>query len=323
MDIGGQVLDDINNFGDVTILAPSNEAWNNSAINNIIRDVPKMREILNMHIIKDRLNVDKIKEKNQNLIAQVPTVNNRTFLYFNINGEGSDEVITVEGGGVNATILEANVASTNGYVHIIDKVLGVPYTTVLGKLESDPMLSDSYKLGQFSTFNEQLNNTQRRYTYFVTRDKGWQKIGLDFPSVHKKLFMKDFAYHSRSILERHLVIADRAYSMKDMVAMTKESESIVLPTFRDSLKIKVEEEAGHLHDEFASHDWTGYVIIWNYKKINVYRPDVECTNGIIHVIDYPMLEEKDIVVRGGSYQIKSNFCILFANLFIIAIAKLF
>ncbi|KAM7361174.1 fasciclin 1 Fas1 domain-containing isoform 1-T6 [Cochliomyia hominivorax] len=323
MDIGGQVLDDINNFGDVTILAPSNEAWNSSRINNIIRDGPKMREILNMHIIKERLNVEKIKEKNQNLIAQVPTVNNRTFLYFNVNGEGSDEIITVEGGGVNATILESDVASTNGYVHIIDKVLGVPYTTVLGKLESDPMLSDSYKLGQFSTFNEQLNNTQRRFTYFVTRDKGWQKTSLDFPSVHKKLFMKDFAYHSRSILERHLVIADRAYTMKDLVAMTKESGSIVLPTFRDSLKIKVEEEAGHLHDEFTSHEWTGYFIIWNYKKVNVYRPDVECTNGVIHVIDYPMLEEKDIVVSGGTYQIKTNVCILFANLFMIAIANIF
>lgn len=69
--------------------------------------------------------------------------------------------------------------------------------------------------------------------------------------------------------------------------------------------------------------FSGYVIIWNYKKIHVYRPDVECTNGIIHVIDFPMLEEKDIVVSGGSYQIKTNFCIMFANLFIIAKAILF
>lgn len=81
----------------------------------------------------------------------MPTVNNRTFLYFNINGEGTDAKITVEGGGVNATIIESDVASTNGYVHIIDKVLGVPYTTVLGKLESDPMLR--YKLSiQFYIF---------------------------------------------------------------------------------------------------------------------------------------------------------------------------
>lgn len=28
-----------------------------------------MREILNMHIIKDRLSVEKIKQKNQNLVS--------------------------------------------------------------------------------------------------------------------------------------------------------------------------------------------------------------------------------------------------------------
>uniref|UniRef100_A0A1I8PTQ0 FAS1 domain-containing protein n=1 Tax=Stomoxys calcitrans TaxID=35570 RepID=A0A1I8PTQ0_STOCA len=298
MSNGGYVLNDIKNYTKVTILAPSNEAWENPALANIRNNTERMREILNMHIIRDPLNIENIKQKNQNMIAQVPTLSNHTFLYFNINGEGDDEVITVEGGGVNATIVQADVANTNGFVHIIDKVLGVPSTTVLGKLESDPMLSDTYRMGQFSSFNEQLNNTQRHFTYFVPRDKGWQKTELDHPSVHKKLFMRDFSYHSRAILERHLVIADQVYTMKDLVAMSRESDSIVLPTFRDSLKIRVEEEAGHLHDEFASHEWNGYVIIWNHKKINVYRPDVECVNGIIHVIDYPMLEEKDVVASG-------------------------
>ncbi|XP_073819022.1 fasciclin 1 Fas1 domain-containing isoform X9 [Musca autumnalis] len=307
---GGYVLNDIKNYSKVTILAPSNEAWENPAIEHIRNNTERMREILNMHIIRDPLNIENIKEKNQNMIAQVPTLSNHTFLYFNINGEGENEVITVEGGGVNATIVQADVANTNGFVHIIDKVLGIPSTTVLGKMESDPMLSDTYRMGQFSSFNEQLNNTNRHFTYFVPRDKGWQKIELDHPSVHKKLFMRDFAYHSRAVLERHLVIADQVYTMKDLVAMTKQNNSIRLPTFRDSLKLRVEEEAGR------------YVIIWNHKKINVYRPDVECINGIIHVIDYPMLEEKDIVASGGSYKIMTNFSILFANLFIIAIAKI-
>ncbi|KQS38914.1 fasciclin-1 isoform X7 [Drosophila erecta] len=309
MDNGGAVLDDINSLTEVTILAPSNEAWNSSNINNVLRDRNKMRQILNMHIIKDRLNVDKIRQKNANLIAQVPTVNNNTFLYFNVRGEGSDTVITVEGGGVNATVIQADVAQTNGYVHIIDHVLGVPYTTVLGKLESDPMMSDTYKMGKFSHFNDQLNNTQRRFTYFVPRDKGWQKTELDYPSAHKKLFMADFSYHSKSILERHLAISDKEYTMKDLVKFSQESGSVILPTFRDSLSIRVEEEAGR------------YVIIWNYKKINVYRPDVECTNGIIHVIDYPLLEEKDVVVAGGSYLPESSICIILANLIMITVAK--
>nr|XP_017026739.1 fasciclin-1 isoform X2 [Drosophila kikkawai] len=309
MDNGGAVLDDINNLSEVTILAPSNEAWNSSNINNILRDRNKMRQILNMHIIKDRLNVEKIRQKNANLIAQVPTVNNNTFLYFNVRGEGSDAVITVEGGGVNATVIQADVAQTNGFVHIIDHVLGVPYTTLLGKLESDPMMSDTYKMGQFSHFNDQLNNTQRRFTYFVPRDKGWQKTELDYPSAHKKLFMQDFAYHSKSILERHLAISDTPFTMKDLVKISQESGSVILPTFRDSLNIRVEEEAGR------------YVIIWNYKKINVYRPDVECTNGIIHVIDYPLLEEKDVVVAGGSYLPESSICIILGNLIMITVAK--
>ncbi|XP_064549352.1 fasciclin-1 isoform X7 [Drosophila montana] len=309
MDAGGAVLEGINNLSEVTILAPSNEAWNVSSIDNIIRDRKKMTDILNMHIIKDRLNVEKIRQKNANMIAQVPTVNNRTFLYFNINGDDSDAVITVEGGGVNATVLQADVAQTNGYVHIIDRVLGVPHTTVLGKLETDPMMSDTYKMGEFSHFNDQLNNTQRRYTFFVPRDKGWQKTELDYPSAHKKLFMRDFAYHSKYILERHLVLADHVFTMKDLAQMSLTTDNVVLPTLRDSLKIKVEEEAGR------------YVIVWNYKKINVYRPDVECTNGIIHVIDYPLLEEKDIVVSGGSYLPESSICIMLANLIMITIAK--
>lgn len=310
MDNGGEVLTDISNLGEITILAPSNDAWEAKDVQNIIRNREKLRDILNMHIIKDKLNVERIRQKNKNIIAQVPTVNNRTFLYFNIKEENGEEIITVEGGGVNATVLQADVAQTNGYVHIIDKVLGVPYTTVLEKLETDPMMSDTFKLGQFSAFNNQLNNTQRRFTYFVPRDKAWQKTKLDYPSTHKKLFMEDFSYHSRSILERHLVIADNVYTMNDLVAMTAASgDSILLPTYRDSLKVKVEEEAGR------------YIITWNFKKINVYRPDVECTNGIIHVIDYPMLEERDVVVNGGSYPLGTNLCILFSNIFMIAIAK--
>ncbi|EDX12653.1 GD19117 [Drosophila simulans] len=38
MDNGGAVLDDINSLTEVTILAPSNEAWNSSNINNVLRD---------------------------------------------------------------------------------------------------------------------------------------------------------------------------------------------------------------------------------------------------------------------------------------------
>lgn len=46
-------------------------------------------------------------------------------------------------------------------------------------------------------------------------------------------------YQARNVLERHLVIADRAFSMADLKA---KNETIILPTQRDSLKIRVKEE---------------------------------------------------------------------------------
>lgn len=73
-------------------------------------------------------------------LFQVSTVAERKKLYFNVIKIGNNITLTVEGGGVNATVVEPNIAATNGFVHIIDRVLGVPYTSVKEKLQSDPML---------------------------------------------------------------------------------------------------------------------------------------------------------------------------------------
>ena len=74
-------------------------------------------------------------------IFQVKTAAAWKDLYFNvITGYNDSTIVTVEGGGVNATVITPNIAATNGFIHIIDRVLGVPYTTVLDKLRTDPML---------------------------------------------------------------------------------------------------------------------------------------------------------------------------------------
>lgn len=61
--------------------------------------------------------------------------------------------MTVEGAGVNATLIQADIAQMNGYVHIIDRVLGVPFATVYDKIRTDPMLkwvNISYKIFEFN-----------------------------------------------------------------------------------------------------------------------------------------------------------------------------
>lgn len=45
--------------------------------------------------------------------------------------------------------------------------------------------------------------------------------------------------------------------------------------------------------------FVAFMIHWKGERIQVFRPNVECTNGIIHVIDYPFLKEDDIVVSSA------------------------
>ncbi|XP_059609328.1 fasciclin-1-like isoform X2 [Phlebotomus argentipes] len=285
MKVGSDFMQSINGMKNVTLFAPSNEAWATSNLDNLIKDTNRMRDILNLHIVKDSLTIDKIKKNNVNSISQVATNADKKFLYFNvIADQDNNETVTVEGGGVNATLIQADIAATNGYVHIIDRVLGIPYTTVYQKLKSDPMLNQTYHLGMLPRFNDQLDNPKRKYTFFVPRDKAWRNLDRTWPSTYKKLFMPAFSYHASSILERHAILADKAYTMADLKAMANDSV-VVLPAMRGILKLKIREEDRR------------YSIQFNNRWINVFRPDVECTNGVIHVIDFPLLEESDVKIN--------------------------
>lgn len=71
----------------------------------------------------------------------MPTAVDGRNLYFNVvSDRNGNQTVTVEGAGVNATIVQADIVQMNGYVHIIDRVLGVPYATVYNKIRTDPML---------------------------------------------------------------------------------------------------------------------------------------------------------------------------------------
>lgn len=300
-DFGGEIMSTISHLRDVTLFAPSNAALEEPGVQKILQNKERVKEILNLHYVKERLPLDKIKNKS---VSQVATAADRKKLYFNVAQEPSgNQIVTVEGGGVNATVVTANIAATNGLIHIIDRVLGVPYTNVLEKLRTDPMLNSTYFLGQRIGFNSQLNETRTRFTYFAPRDYAWSVSAISYPSTTKKIFMPEYSYHARQILERHLVIADEAYTMAKLREM-KHNETFVLPAARDSLKLRVR-EAGE-----------SYQIEWEGTWIRVFRPDVECTNGIIHVIDAVLLKDSDIRVTGTA-----SITSLASHLIMILVAK--
>lgn len=68
MDSGDVFMNTINNLKDVTLFAPSNKAWMDANLANVIRDKERMSEILNLHIVRDRLTTDRIRQSNANSV---------------------------------------------------------------------------------------------------------------------------------------------------------------------------------------------------------------------------------------------------------------
>ncbi|XP_047984150.1 fasciclin-1 isoform X4 [Leguminivora glycinivorella] len=306
LDLGNnnQFLNELNTAKDMTLFAPSNEAWNEPSVQNIVRNHQKLKEILNLHLVRERLAMDTIIHNNMNQIYQAPTAMHRKYLYFNVITHNNNQTLTVEGGGVNATVTLPNIAATNGFVHIIDRVLGVPYTTIFEKLKTDPMLNITYNLGKREMFNTQLNDMEHRYTYFVPRDHAWLKFQVRHPSAFKALFKMDFGYYTKQILERHVIRASRSYTISDLKLHANETHPFVMPTSRDPLRLRVKESDKN------------YYVEWNGHWIHVFRPDVECTNGIIHVIDEPFLLESDVRATGDAAPLARAAAIILISIFI-------
>lgn len=67
-DHGGDFMDRINKMKELTLFAPSNHAWKDPNLRGLIQDKNRMREILNMHVVEEKLSLEKIIEKNVNQV---------------------------------------------------------------------------------------------------------------------------------------------------------------------------------------------------------------------------------------------------------------
>lgn len=58
----------------------------------------------------------------------------------NVNFDAKISAYYVVGGGIRAAIIQDNVAATNGIVHYIERVLGVPYQSLFEILRNESRL---------------------------------------------------------------------------------------------------------------------------------------------------------------------------------------
>ena len=193
--------------GQKTILAPTDSAFNNlneneedNKVEYLIQNPDQLRELLQLHHVPQQsVSTDDIRRGAK---PEVMSADNRRSLYFRVAGGDTSPRLTVEGGGVNATAVQADIGATNGIIHIIDRVLGMPFQNIYDKLKSDPTLSFSYELGEGQgnqKWNEQLLREDRRFTYFVPSNDAWEAFKRDNPSEYKQMEMKLFPANTRNV----------------------------------------------------------------------------------------------------------------------------
>ena len=61
-------MDRLTKMRELTLFAPSNAAWKDPNLNNFIRDRKVMSEILNMHLVEEKLTLEKIIYHNKNQV---------------------------------------------------------------------------------------------------------------------------------------------------------------------------------------------------------------------------------------------------------------
>lgn len=72
IDAGGDFMERINRRGQgITLFAPSNAAWNESYLEGVLEDKPKLREILDLHLVETKLPMEVIIHNNANEVIRI------------------------------------------------------------------------------------------------------------------------------------------------------------------------------------------------------------------------------------------------------------
>ena len=138
------------------------------------------------------------------------------------------------------------------------------FNNIYDILKSDCSLSFSYELAEQIDFNRIFLNESQRFTYFVPSNEAWDQFNGTDPSEYYSIVLKIFDI--RSLFQRFLIIGQQFHSTK------LNEQSFTILTMRTIIKV-IKESDGNL--------W----IEWEGLRSRIVRPDIQATNGVIHVID--------------------------------------
>lgn len=259
-----------------TLFAPSTDAIRQipeETIEELKNNITAITNLLKLHLVMKSISTDDVL---YGRVKEHISANERSSLYFRISGDEKNKTLTVDGAGVKAAAIQSDIGAVDGMVHVIDRMLGMPYQTIYLKLQSDPDLSITYGMSELDQWSHKLNSNEKRFTFFVPSNDAWEQLKIDMPTEFKQLTMGTFPYHVHKILDRHLVVG-RQLRSEDLARLSD-----------------VQMVHGKFRIRQGTHTPGTKTLEWEGLEARIIRPDVQAVNGVIHVIDKVMMKRRDL-----------------------------
>jgi uncharacterized surface protein with fasciclin (FAS1) repeats len=251
--------------GTYTVFAPTNSAFSQFLLDNgfnSLNDVPTatLKEILLNHVINSvNYSTDLSSGYVKTLGKGSASSSNTLSMYINLNSGVTVNGISVRLNGVSS-VTAADINASNGVIHVVDAVIGLPtvvthaaanssFSTLVGLLDDQ---------GLVSTLNETMSSP---FTVFAPSNTAFTTFESQNPGTLGSLTSPQVT----SVLTYHVIAGANVLSTG---IPTTAITTLETGTFTIAGTVITDEEM---------------------RNTNIVAVDVQCSNGIIHVIDNVLL----------------------------------
>lgn len=240
--------------GNFTLFAPTNDAFtqlNEEFQIDLPADPDQLRDVLLLHVIEtSALNSIEVTAAAGDSIVSA-------------NGEAL--FVTIDGNAINindSTIIEADLAASNGVVHAIDTVLlptpAPEQDSIIGILAADPDYSELVSLIEQAGLTDTLNDPAENFTVFAPNNDAIAAAEAELPGDADAL---------RDLLLGH--VTDTVFTSAEVVAL----DGVNIVTLAGPQPVVLTRD------------------ILSVGGAIVVEPDLQSSNGIIHGIDAVLIPE--------------------------------
>ena len=240
--------------GPFTVLAPTNQAFDNFLNGTAITDVPsdELAQLLLNHVISADLNAADLSAASSpyaSTNADGAGGENLSIYFDTSNGVRFNDVSSVIDGG-------ADIDASNGTIHIVDAVITLP--NIVDHATANDGLTDlvgALTAGGNTAFTDLLSNEMMEFTVFAPDNDAFAAYTVDPNTVE-------------NVLSNHVIVGATAIS-------TGLSSS-----YQETAATNADDDALSLYIDVDSTD---DVVLNGISTVTT--ADIVATNGVIHVVD--------------------------------------